>query len=466
MSLDRVDEIAHEPRLLFTEPWDPIVVRRGDALGLLALTNIFAETVAPELSNRVRDGRWVTILAWCLVRSQQVFHASGSRSASTRAEQSSRYAWLRPLELMWGARTIALAEDDWRDRPLSGRRRVQPWYEDYTTQSSCADRFGMSVDQFRAYRQTGTYGAYRVAFRKWPGMTVGGDGWTPGPSTNKLAKWLDVRLGSARPEWHLHAGDGNDEGISMRSAKIGRGDECRWWLQHWTSFDRGGNRAEETLPRPRGEFEVLPEVDLLRPIVFGDHAGKRRREVAVAIAKCSAKDHIGICRHLGQVFKDEEPSIALLPRFSRLADAGIAAMEVIAKSLGSKSQVSIAEAASSSSAGRVCEELYAAARDWPTDGDLSLRHIETAHRFANAIQSADPIECFTALLQHHEIYGGGLRWFVLRGGHVEPRLPPLTNASGYRFRLWSLCRLATQCGVIRDMPAGLREEDEELTEEA
>lgn len=136
------------------------------------------------------------------------------------------------------------------------------------------------------------------------------------------------------------------------------------------------------------------------------------------------------------------------------------------KSLGSKSQVSIAEAASSSSAGRVCDELYAAARDWPTEGDLSLRHIETAHRFANAIQSANPIECFTALLQHHEIYGGGLRWFVLRGGQVEPRLPPLTNASGYRFRLWSLCRLATQCGVIRDMPAGLREEDEELAEEA
>jgi hypothetical protein len=169
---------------------------------------------------------------------------------------------------------------------------------------------------------------------------------------------------------------------------------------------------------------------------------------------------------LAQVFKNEEPAIALLPRFSRLADAGIAAMEVIAKSLGSGSQVPLAEAASSTSAKRVCEELHAAARDWPTGGDQSLRQIETAHRFANAIQSGDPIECFTALLQHHEIYGGGLRWFVLRNGHVEPRMPPLTNASGYRFRLWSLCRLATQCGVIRDMPAGLREEDEELAEEA
>jgi hypothetical protein len=63
--LEKVDKGGGSyPRLkklaIFTEPWDPIVVRRGDALGLLALTNMFAETVAPGLSNRVRDGRWVT----------------------------------------------------------------------------------------------------------------------------------------------------------------------------------------------------------------------------------------------------------------------------------------------------------------------------------------------------------------------------------------------------------------------
>ncbi|MEO6381548.1 MAG: hypothetical protein ABIO35_06000 [Nitrobacter sp.] len=200
MSLDHIDATTVEQRLLFTEPWDPIVVRRGDPLGLLALTNVFAETVAPGLSNRVRDGRWVTILAWCLVRSQQVFHASGSRSVSTRADQNRRYAWLRPLELMWVARTIALAEDDWKERPLAGRRRVQSWYEDYSDRRDCADRFGMSVDQFRAYRQTGPYGAYRVAFRKWPGMTIGGDGWTPGPAVNKLAKWLEVREPHSLPQ--------------------------------------------------------------------------------------------------------------------------------------------------------------------------------------------------------------------------------------------------------------------------
>src|SRR5438876_8100210 len=102
-------DVESQPRHLFTAPWEPVVVRRGDALGLRALADQFAEALAPGLSNRVRDGRWVTILAWCLTRSQDVFHASGGRSVVTRMEQRERYAWLRPLELLWIARTIALA---------------------------------------------------------------------------------------------------------------------------------------------------------------------------------------------------------------------------------------------------------------------------------------------------------------------------------------------------------------------
>jgi hypothetical protein len=42
--------------------------------------------IAPDLSNRVRDGRWVTILAWCLARSHEVFHASGERSVATHLD--------------------------------------------------------------------------------------------------------------------------------------------------------------------------------------------------------------------------------------------------------------------------------------------------------------------------------------------------------------------------------------------
>jgi len=450
-------DITPEPRVLFTAPWEPVVVRRGDALGLRAIADQFAEAVAPDLSNRVRDGRWVTILAWCLVRSQDVFHASGGRSVVTREEQRARYAWLRPLELMWVARTIALA-DDWGDRWLAGQRSVRPWYE---YDNRVPNRFGMSVDQFRSYRQTGMYGAYRVVFRKWPGMTLGGDGWTPLTATDRLAEWLDGRLGLARPPGPLHTIDSDERGVSKASAKLGRGEECRWWLRQWGTFDQGGRKVDKnTLPRRKDEFETLPEVALLEPLVFGDdQSGKRRLKVAQEVAKSSATEHIEICEHLAQVLGSDR-TIALLPRFSRLADAGIAAMDLVADNLRKGSRVALSEIAAHPAAGPICKKLMAAAQEWRKIADLQLRHVETAHQFASAIPKARPIDCLRALLRHHEFHGGGLRWFVLRNGWVEPRTPPLAHSSRYRFRLWSLCRLATQSGVLRKMPPALRDDDE------
>ncbi len=455
----RTDSDA-EPRLFFTSPWDPVVVRRGDALGLRGIADQFADAVAPHLSNRVRDGRWVTILAWCLARSQEVFHASGGRGVASRNQQLERYAWLRPLELMWVARTIALA-DNWRDRSLPGQRSVRYWYRAYADDGQPGERFGMSADQFRAYRQTGVYGGYRVAFRKWPNMTVSGDGWTPGTAVNELARWLDGRLGEANLPWPLHVGDGEDDSVSTRSAKLARGEEHRWWLRKWTAFDEGGRSADaDTLPRRKGDARVLAEVDLLKPLVFGDDPfGKRRSAVAREVAAAHATDHLEICKHLGRVFSSD-PIVSLLPRFSRLADAGMAAMDLVSGALRGNSHVTLADVTALPTADKVCEELDAAARAWQTSAGMSIRHIETAHRFAGAIPGARPTECLRALLQHHEVYGGGLRWFVLRDNRIEPRTPPYGGGSRYRFRLWSLCRLGTQCGVLPATPHALRDEDE------
>jgi hypothetical protein len=450
--------VDFEPRLLFTAPWEPLVVRRGDALGLRALADSFAEAIAPDLSNRVRDGRWVTILAWCLVRSQEVFHASGGRSVATRAQQRERYAWLRPLELMWVARTIALAVD-WRDRSLAGQRRVRPWYEN----GQFADRFGMSMDQFRAYRQIGMYGGYRLAFRKWPGMTVLGDGWTPGSATNALAKWLDQKLGKgARPTWPLHGGAGDESGLSANSAKRGRDDEHHWWPRKWPTFDQGRSTADHhTLPRRKSDFAILPESELLKPLVFGDHQnGRQRAKVAIEVENASANTHIQICEHLGREFVSN-PTIKLLPRFSRLADAGMAAMDLVAEQLRNDSHVELADVAALPASSQICAELIAAAREWLEVANMQFRHIESAHRFAGAITSVSPPDCLRALLEYHERYGGGLRWFVLRDGTIVPRTPPGAGSSRYRFRLWSLCRLATQCGVLDSMPPALDDDAEE-----
>jgi len=458
---EKIDNAVDTPHFFFTEPWEPLVVRRGDALGMSALLDQFADAVAPDFSNRIRDGRWVTILAWCLVQSHEVFHTSGGRALTTRAQQNERYAWLRPLELMWVARTISLLEenDEWRQRSLAGQRRVAPWLD----KNQAADRFGMSPEQFRAYRQTGMYGGYRRAFRKWPGMTLHGDGWTPGPATKELARWLDTKLNSAR----LQLG----EEINTRSTRTGRGKEYSWWLNHWKAFDQSGKNADEnTLPRRKDDFTILPEAELLKSLIFGaDPRGQKRLMVVRSIQKASATNHLELCKHLSREFEDD-PVIARLYSFSRLADAGIAAMDIIAEVLRAammrdKPYVLLKEIAQHKDAERVCKELMATAQAWRKGVEMPLRHIEAAHRFAGAITTDRPIECLRALLQHHEVYGGGLRWFVLRNGRVEPRTPPANSASRYGFRLWSLCRLATQCGVLKTMPAALRNDPAYLDEE-
>ncbi len=311
----------------------------------------------------------------------------------------------------------------------------------------------MSVDQFRAYRQTGMYGAYRLAFRKWPGMTMRGDGWAPGPATNNLAKWLDEKMGAARPDWPLHVGDGDDDGLSTRSAKLRRGEEHKWWLQQWKTFDHVGRNADEnTLPRRKDDFAILPEANRLKPLIFeGEGRGQRRLEVAREVAKAPATDNLGICEHLSTVFAGI-PAIALLPRFTRLADAGMAAMDLVAKTLDEDGRAALVDVAALPSAAAICEELMTAAHEWGNSVGMQLRHLETADRFVSAIRGPQPLECLRGLLQHHEVYGGGLRWFVLRNGCVEPRTPQRSGSSRYRFRLWSLCRLATQCGVLRTCP--------------
>jgi hypothetical protein len=237
---------------------------------------------------------------------------------------------------MWVARTIACASEDWRNRSLAGQRRVRPWYED---DDQFTDRFGMSEDQFRAYRQTGMYGGYRVAFRKWPNMTVSGDGWTPGVPTNQLAKWLDERLGRARLPWSLHADDSDEYGFPIPD-KRSSGKEHGWWLRQWSTFDKAGRYCEKnTLPRRWDDFARLPEAEYLKPLLFGaDPNGRRRLATAREARKASARNHIEICEHLGRTFPGD-PTFALLPYFSRLADAGLAVMDLVARSLQNNSQV-------------------------------------------------------------------------------------------------------------------------------
>lgn len=457
------DKSDVEPRLFFTEPWDPIVTRRGDPLGLRALSDEFADVVAPGLSNRIRDGRWVTILAWSLLRSHQVFRAMGEQSVDSREQQRQRYAWLQPLELMWVARTLKSGVD-LRGRSLAGQRAVKRWLD----HRGHGTRFGMSAEQSRAYRQTGMYGGFRLGFRRWPGLTRAGDGWTPDDATFRLARWLDKNMGSTRPEWSCDA-----ESETPRRVSLSKGSEDKWWIKHWPEFFKMVRGADvRTLPRPRDEFCRLPEASLLKPVLFfeSDKDGSRRLKVALKSGKCTGGTHLDLCKHLSSEFSDD-PVFHALPHFSRLADAGVEAMAFIAAMISNGPTMGLTSIANNPAAPRVCKELYAAARVWEKTKRPPLRHIDTADRLSEAIRSPKPTECLTALLHHHETHGGGLRWFVLRGKPcaVEPRTPPRRVSSRYRFRLWPLCRLAVQCGVLTKMPSALlssREMDEDTQEDS
>ncbi|MBK7653858.1 MAG: hypothetical protein IPJ18_00705 [Betaproteobacteria bacterium] len=352
-----------------------------------------------------------------------------------------------PIELMWVARTISLLEkDDWEQRPLPGRRRVAPWVDSKRTR----DRFGLTPEQFRAYRQTGSYGGYRRAFRKWPGLTLG-DGWTPGQHSVALANWLDGKLNGAR----LQLAD--DLG---RGAKMALGKEQTWWLRQWANFSHSDKSSDlkNTLPRQRGDFFVLPEAQLLKPIIFGDDAsGQKRLLMVQAIAISKGGDLETLRHHLSQHFHTD-PTIARLAAFSRLADAGLAAMDLVAQALNGQPEIALTEVARQKAAKGICKTLHAAAQDWLAEPDMVLRHADAAARFATAISTADPIKCLGKLLRHHETYGGGLRWFVLRNDRVEAVHLRATEVARYGFRLWSLCRLAVQCGVLASMPKALHDD--------
>jgi hypothetical protein len=71
------------------------------------------------------------------------------------------------------------------------------------------------------------------------------------------------------------------------------------------------------------------------------------------------------------------------------------------------------------------------------------------------------VEIIRRLVAHHGFHGGGLRWMRIENGFVVPlvRLTDVT-ATPYRFRLWQMCRMAVQSGIIDELPRGLMSTDD------
>lgn len=423
-----------------------MAIRRGDALGFRTIADYFADQLAPGLSNGTSDARWISILSWCLKWSHIAWQNAGGANLDRRNDQRARYAWLRPLELLWVARTL---ESGQTTGQLRGRRSIERWRK---SDMQLPD-FAMSADQFRRYRQVGTYGAYRVLFRTIPGLTTG-DGWTPGQTALNLAEFVNKSLFKDAQLNQEHF----EKGIKWENWRDG--NESRFWLERgWKEWMKL-KKKDDFLPTPDNNVRTQlldKECQLLKPVLFGNDSVLQMTAKILAKAM-SARSHHDLCNVLANskdLSKKVEPALlVLLPVFSQLADTAMDAMREIWRETNhnNEKQTPTLNKLLECSDNLVDKlaQLKKVSEVWlKTTNRDTFPHGQVVSQLAEAMKAASkPLNQLQALIKHHHEHGGGRRWFREQEGKLEPLVKDTgITASDYRFRLRSLCLLASQCGV-------------------
>ena len=435
----------------FTQPEDPVLKRRGDPLGFRQATDNFANLLAPGLSNRTVDARWLTILCWILRNANELwqYYRSGGDTSCPgdfREAAADLYTWIRPLELLWIARARELVPDhNLTGYQLPGIRAIERWFD-----GTDPEHFGLSRDQLRRYRQTGVYGAYRVALRCLNGLTALGDGWTIGTHGRKLATIVDKSL-----NWKPFLSKLD----SHKGRKPNKEKHCR--TQFWWQWERPGKKR--FLPESAQCVRRLPKAErmILEEVIFDDGTldveadAKRRLQVVKIIKDARGTSHAALCRALEKGLPQQlRNQIAGLQPFSILADAGVDAMNAVWERLGGESRLSVVACVQDSIVKKKLGRLRMATVRWrkasPADTRAGLENVD---RLADAVckTSRSLPGILRALLSHHVNNGGGLRWFrmspdektILRVARDRPY-----GGAFYRFRLAALARIAVQCGLL------------------
>ena len=423
-----------------TAPWDPVPIRRGDALGLRAGADYFATSSRPASATTppTRD------------RSQSSPGASSGRTlrGATRAAATSLDVTTSGRGMHGYARwnfSGSRARSCRSKPPVScGRRSVKRWLDE----GRRLPNFAMSPEQFRRYRQVGTYGAYRVVLRAVPGLTTG-DGWTPAETGLKLAGLVDESLPRPARLEQEHFENGT---------KWGRwaGEEARYWVKRgWAgSLAIGG-----FLPTPDNAIRKrLPEDErmLLEPAIFASASTRRVTAEVLAGAK-TAKTHAELCDALAASTalsaKIEPASLASLPAFTRFADDAMHAMRGVWNAINNddaKQSPDVEKLARSPDIHDRLDRLREAVAAWlHAPGRSTFPHEHVVTRLAQAMQAAPTTaDQLRVLSRHHLEHGGGRRWFREQAGKLVPLVADTgIAATDYRFRLRPLARLAAQCGV-------------------
>lgn len=447
----------------FTEATEPILVRRGDPLGFRAAADNFADMLAPGLSNRTYDARWLSLLSWILVHVSEARKERGFDDSGDGLDQRRDiYRWIRPLELMWISRAVTTFSDNRRAlgrRQLPGRTAVAS-YVDLDEREA---RWGLTPEQYERYRFAGPHGAYRGILGELDGLTIGGDGHRPGRRAERLARFVD--------QW-----------FPVRHPARGKGPRPApevYWRKAWPGWNRQLKENEGWLPQrwSSGNGLRAREIELLAPPVFdlGNRA-KRRRLVAELAAAASAGSHQKLVRALVTTLSphleaEERPRLSPLPAFSALADAGVDAMVEAWEALRPPNPPSstTAEVAELHDCRAALEALQETACLWRSaKGEKNRPTLTSVAALADRVgrPRLAPLQVLRALLEHHAEHGGGRRWFKSTAARISSDVPTAgEGARPYRFRLWSLGRLAVQLNVAQDMPKALRNDVDQGDEE-
>jgi hypothetical protein len=450
-----------EPHWFFTAPYEAPMVRRGDPLGLRLAAGRYAEVLAPGLSNRTIDARWLTLTAWTLVMANDVWRRRGNSAPSGLSRNAAReiFEWIEPLELLWVARTLTLA--DRKGRQLPGQRAVRRWLDAEQRPA----RFGMSRAQYQRTRFIGVYGGYRAALRGLDGMTVDGDGWRPGPVAEALARIAQGALGAAaatpaKPHGKFTA-------------------EHYWQKEGWEAWQSRAGR--DFLPESLEDIRPVSsgEIGVLRPLLFGNQvstdAARLRHRVVEVMDASNSRAHHELCHELERKLgRATQGALDRLGSFARLADAGVGMMNAIWLQLGEAEARKVPalrprEFAENEDARDRIREFVDATKAWQREKSAFRPEWTLAHELAALARDheRDSAGLVRRLVEYHCKNAGGRRWFrVDEEGLVRPA-STLRDQEGspYRYRLFSLARLAMQCKVIDRIPKALEPEDDEEGQE-
>lgn len=434
---------------ILTAPWEPDLERRGDALGLGNIAEDFANILAPDLSNRTRDARWISILSWCLCMSENApWRQKGSNGGWSSDLSRSRYEWIQPLELMWIYRTYNITME-YKGFQLPGIRTVKKLVDE---KRSIPSTFDLSDDQLHRYRFIGIYGSYRTALRFLPGLTENEDGWTPGEKAKMLAAIVSEKIKFPVPE-----------SISAK-AKVDK-----YWRNQWQNWRGDGvsNRKEVFLPQDEADVTILPkkESEILGNVIFGaDENGKRRKKVVETIAKCKAVDHKELCEVLSPI----DDKLKVLAPFADLTESALAVLSSVWRLFCSPTNknptISLDEAVTNKETRAKLDAAKKSAVAW--NKQQFGEYYALCSKLAEALSEDSHKIRLKNLIQFHSEYGAGLHWMCIdKKTNILPLLPTNSRgASPYRYRLWQLCRLAVQCGVLKKMPDALKPDDDDNSE--